>query len=42
MKNKRRMRHRLLDELIAAVIASLIVTGPLIMAVILSCIVGYQ
>lgn len=38
----RSRRRRWLDELIAAVIASLIVTGPLIMAVILSCIVGYQ
>jgi len=38
----RSRRRRWLDELIAAAIASLIVTGPLIMAVILSCIVGYQ
>lgn len=37
----RSRRRRLLDELIAAVIASLIVTGPLIMAVILSCIVEF-
>lgn len=37
----RSRRRRLLDELIAAVIASLIVTGLLIMAVILSCIVEF-